>query len=97
MAPTCFAQYDAPPPILHFYLVSPLSPSAALAVVLTKDGREVGRIREQAYFGEKALIDDAPRDASATGESSDQNCSSGGWRWYNVSFFPGSRRSGTVW
>ncbi|EFN52025.1 hypothetical protein CHLNCDRAFT_54794 [Chlorella variabilis] len=37
-------------------------------VVMTRDGREVGRVREQAYFGEKALIDDAPRDATATAD-----------------------------
>lgn len=37
------------------------------AVVLTRDGREVGRIREGGYFGEKALINAAPRGATATG------------------------------
>jgi hypothetical protein len=39
------------------------------AVVLSKDGKEAGRVKEGAFFGEKALIDVAPRAATATGKN----------------------------
>ena len=37
------------------------------AVVLTKDGNELARLGEEAYFGERALINAEPRAATATG------------------------------
>lgn len=42
-------------------------PAAPAAVVLTKDGNELARLGEEAYFGERALINAEPRAAAATG------------------------------
>lgn len=41
--------------------------SSLPAVVLTKDDKELARLTDEAYFGERALINAEPRAASATG------------------------------
>ena len=36
-------------------------------MILTKDGAELARLSDEAYFGERALINAEPRAAAATG------------------------------
>ena len=45
----------------------PAPPPPRWAVVLTRDGAEKERLTDGAYFGEKALVDAAPRDVGAYG------------------------------